>query len=313
MRAIGGRRLAVGVLIAVAVMAVVYLGVASRADEPGVVGLAPAGDRPFGEGEVLSGARRGLLNGDGTRLAVLTEEGLGLAQRGKIVPITEQGSHVVDAAWFGNGATLLVAEGPVPTGGLAVVDSNGKVRGSIPLAPSVGFGTGHGMTVAPGGRQAVVTAVERPALEAEQHFLVAVDLETGATRPLTDVGGPDESGPLYLDKTHVAYTEHSADGTTAVAIIDLDDADSAPRQVSEPGLTLVGAVNGEALVQDEQGRIVVARQPGRTLAKVPEGAAVTSIDGLGSSAVVSEVVDTPTGGRTGRLRRIDLDRIKVDD
>ena len=135
------RNLLFAVVAAVVVGAAYFFVTRDATGDAGVTGLAPVGGNLFAEGDEIPGAGRGLLSPDGSNLAVLTPDGLGIVDGNDIRPITEPGSKVVDIAWFGNGGTLLVAEGPVPTGLLAVVDADGEVRGSIPLAPSVGFGT----------------------------------------------------------------------------------------------------------------------------------------------------------------------------
>jgi len=291
-------------VVAVLVLGLVAFFVARK--EPtgvaGVVGLAPAGDQPFGASDTLDGARRGIYSDTG-RLAVIGDDGLSLAVNGKFQPVTERGSNVVDAAWFRNGATLLVAEGPVSTGGLAVVDIDGKVRGTIPLEPSVGFGSGHGMTVAPGGRQAVITAVDRPVLDQEQRRLVVVDLESGATRDLTAPGGPDEFRPFYLDEEKVAFTEISADGAPRALIADVTTG-----EVEEvaAGSSVAGTIDDEVVLLDGRRRLVRAATPERVLATVPRGAALSAINPSGGAAVLVETVDSPDGSRFGRLRRIEL-------
>lgn len=298
------RRLVVGGLVAIAVLSMAYLFV-GRERGNGVRGLTPAGESPFGDRDHLDGAIRGLFSETGSRLAVFTADGLGLAQQGKILPITRPGSNVVDAAWFANAATLLVAEGPVPTGALVVIDVDGEVRGTIPLEPSIGFGSGYGLTVAPGGRQAVVTAVERPALGPEQRRLVVVDLETGSTRDLTTPGGADEQRPFYIDRGRVAFTEVNPGAPPRAMTADV--ATGSVEEVAA-AVSVAGIIGDEPVLQDERGRLFVASSPTRTIATVPEGASLTSIDPAQMVAVVAETVATADGSRAGRLRKI---RLKV--
>jgi hypothetical protein len=259
---------------------------------PGVRGLAPAGDDPFGAGATVPGVFRAVLSPSGGRLAVLTDGGLGRVERNRIVPITQEGAHVVDVAWFPNSATVLVAEGPTPTGEVAVVDVTGKVRGSIRLDPSVGFGGGYGMSVAPDGHHAVVSAVDRPPLEAEHRFLVAVDLTTGATRPLTPAGGPDESGPVHLSENLVAFVERDGERVrTRVVDVTTGAIDDAV-----DGMAVVGASGGRPVVVDAEGNVSVG---GRRLGSVPAGSTVEGVDVAGKQAVVVE--STPAGARARRI------------
>jgi hypothetical protein len=267
-----------------------------------VSGLAPVGGNLFADGETIDDATRGILSPDGSNLAVVSPDGLGLVAGNDVRPITEEGTHVVDAAWFGNGATLLVAEGPVPTGLLAIVDVDGKVRGSVPLEPSVGFGTGHGMAVAPGGRAAVVTAVDRPALGPEQHRLVHVDLETGATRDLTPPGGPDEEGPVFLDAGRVAFVETTPGEGGGVRTLVVSVADGSVLDVAA-GERVVGATDAGEPVLARSGELVVA---GKVVGQVPPGSTVTSVHPASGLGVASERVTSADGSTVIRLRRLQL-------
>jgi hypothetical protein len=299
---------ALAVVAIVASLALVLVG--GGGGTPPVRGLDPAGADAFGADGVVAGALRGIHDGAGTRLAVITADGLGVAEGGRIRAVTARGTRVVDAAWFANGSTLLVAEGPVPTGALAVVDLDGTVRGSIPLTPSVGFGDGHGMAIAPGRPVAVVTAAERPTLEAEQLHLVVVALETGETRPLTEAGGPDELGPVFTDAGHVAFTERAADGAVRARLIDLET--GAVTDIAE-GTSVAGAAGASVVVL--RGRdLLRVDAPGRppvALGRLPAGSGLTSVDAAGGEAVVVETVTGPAGDRTTRLRRVEIDRSPI--
>ncbi len=268
----------------------------------GVAGLRPLGDQPFGAsengGDAAVPGRRGLVSRDGRRLAVLNDEGLGLAEQGVVRPVTEPGSRVVDAAWFANDATLLVAEGPIPTGALAIVDIDGTVRGSVPLSPVLGFGTGHGMAVDTSGKRAVVTAVERPALGPPQRHLALVDLTTGQSSTLTPPGGSDESGPAFVGDGEVAFTETTADGTRRARLIDLST--GAVRELRNAS-TVVGSTpqavlvvsGGDVVRLDGEGKAPVV------VGQVPSGTSVTSIDAIGGQAIVVN--------RSSQLRPIRID------
>lgn len=269
---------------------------------PRVKGLAPLGGNLFADGDVIAGAVRGLLSPDGSRLAVLTPDGLGVVVRNEIRPVTEAGSRVVDAAWFGNGGTLLVAEGPTPTGLLAVVDLDGTVRGSVPLEPSIGFGNGYGMAVAPGGRGAVVTAVDRPALGSEQRRLVHVDLETGATRDLTPPGGPDEERPFFLDAERVAFTETTPGDGGGVRSLIVSVSDGSVLDAAA-GVRVVGATNEGSPVLERAGDLVV---DGKRIGEVPPGSSVSSIHAASGLAVLAESVTSTDGATVVRLRRLEV-------
>jgi hypothetical protein len=298
------KRNVVMALVAVGVLAGAYL-FATREGAPPPRGLAPVGDDPFGSGDTVPGPHRGVLSPDGTRLAVLSADGLGVVERNEIRPLTSEGANVVDVAWFGNGGTLLVAEGPVPTGGLVVMDIDGTVRGTVPLQPTVGFGGGRGMSVAPGGRAAVVTAIERPALGGERSHLVAVDLETGETKALTPPDGPDEERPFHLDAGRVAFVERPAEGGPGIArTLVLDLATGRTEELATRAEVVGVSGDGTPVLLDEASRIRVAD---RVLGTVPAGADLVSIDAPSGQAVVVEVVDAVDGSRTSRLRRIEVD------
>lgn len=309
------RLLAPVVALVVAGIVVAAVMVVLNARRPAAVdGLRTVGDAPFGDGnEIDAGATGAVLSGSG-RLALVTDDGLGLAEDGEVRPVTEPGSRVVDVAWFGNGATLLVAEGPVPTGGLAVVDADGTVRGTVPLTPSIGFGSGYGMAVGPGGRRAVVTAVDRPALGTEERHLAFVDLETGATRPLTEPGAsPQEVGPFFLDEHRVAFTEIAADGSRRPLVLDLRDGST---QEVAPAGPVVGVAGTVVLLLEERDLVAVpvavgsgsgSRSRSRSkervvVGEVPAGTSVASIDGRRGEAVVID--------RAGRVRRVTVDPVK---
>jgi hypothetical protein len=301
------KRAALALATFLVVAGAVFLVLRARDADPrktGVAGLQAVGDDPFADGDVVrAAADTAILDPSGSRLAVIGDDGLGVAERGKVRPVTAPGSHVVDAAWFANGATLLVAEGPAPTGELAVVDVDGTVRGAIPLRPSVGFGTGHGMAVAVGGKRAVVTAVERPALEAERRFLVLVDLERGRTVALTTAGGPDESGPHVVDADRVAFTETTAGGGHRAMVVDLTTGEATE---VEADAEVVGATE-EAVVVVRGGELLAlpVTAPGgapQRLGAVPDGTVITGVDGLGGRAVAVD--------RQGRVRRITIDPVE---
>lgn len=307
------RRWLIGGLIAVAVLLAVY-GFVVRTGPVPVTGLAAPPSPAFdAEGRIDGGRAR--YSADGTRLAVLSSAGVSIADEGRLRAVTAEGANVVDAAWFPAGSAFLVAEGPLPTGTLAVVETDGSVRGNIALTPSVGFGSGYGMAVSPGGRQAVVTGVERPALEREQRYLVVVDLETGATRPLTEPGGADESNPVYLDAATVVFEEEPVPepGATEVeepSVVSIE-LSTGEREVLSRRSRLAGVVGGgnEVAIAVTRGReiVMLAGRRGNedfTLGSLPEGAALTAVHPAGGEAVVRELQISADGSQASGLRRI---------
>lgn len=280
--------------IAVVVVGAVAAFVLSR-DDPRVEGLAPVGRSPLGAGGVIGGGSfEAEFSPDGSRLAVIGPDGLGLAVEGRVRPITARGSKVVDFAWFGAGTTLLVAEGPEPTGGLAVVDIDGKVRGTIPLNPSVGFGSGHGMTIEPGGKRAVVTAVARePVGGLETRTLTLVDLTTGQTTPLFE-----GERPFFLDDGRLLYTIEGE--RPSVAISEL--AAGASTEIVETTSRSAGVVAGGYAAYTSPGSVSVINledPSGRSvLGKLPGGTSIVALHPSGRQAVV-------VGG--GSMRAVELD------
>ena len=297
------RNLVFAVVAALVLGAAFFLVSRDGGGDAGVTGLAPVGGNLFDDGDEIAGAGRGVLSPDGANLAVLTPDGLGIVDGNEVRPITQPGSNVVDVAWFGNGGTLLVAEGPTPTGLLAVVDADGNVRGSVRLEPSVAFGTGHGMAVAPGGRRAVVTAVERPALApADQRRLVFVDLETGATRDLTPPGGPDEHQPFFLDADRVGFVETAPGEGGAVRTLVVSVADGSVLDVAA-GARIVGVTDAGKPVLERDGDLLV---DGKVLGEVPDGATVSSVHAASGLVVLAQTVTAPEGSSVVRLRRLQV-------
>lgn len=272
-----------------------------RSDEPQITGLGPATPAPFpASGALGSGPHRAWYSADGARLAVLSDGAIGTVHEGTVRLITSRGGNVVDAAWFAAGTALLVAEGPTPTGGLAVVETSGKVRGTIALDPVVAVGSGLGMTIAPGGKRAVITAVERSQFGEQTTRLVSVDLTTGRTSDLAPQGAPAR-GPHFVDASTVAFTRVGSTGTEAV----VRNLGTGSEVVLGPG-AVVGVVGaGESIAVQSPDGIVSYRPRGggrRVLAASP-GGSVVAVHPSGAVAVVATLV-----GDAVQLREISLVR-----
>lgn len=287
----------VATVVSVVVVAAVWVFFV-RGDDPEVVrGLGPAHPSPFdSRGEVTAGPDKAAMSDDG-QLAVIQAGQVTLAVEGQLHPVTKSGTNVVDVAWFNSADVLLVAEGPTPTGGVALVELDGTVRGTIPLDPSIGFGTGNGMSVAPGNKRAVVTAVERPALaQTDQRRLAEIDLETGKVRHLTDPG-IDAYGPTYVDREKVLFTY----GGDAVLLSTA----TGDRQVVRPKARAAGVIRGEWLVTVDGDDRVFARHIdergtlGRSveLGQLPPQSSPVTVDPAGGRIVVATAVQpTESGG-----------------
>jgi hypothetical protein len=281
-----------------------------RGDGPDRVrGLGPATPDPFdGSGRVAAGPDRAELSEDG-QLAVLDAGQVTLAVGGELRGVTRPGTNVVDVAWFNGADVLLVAEGPAPTGGLSVLEIDGDVRGTIPLDPVVGFGSGHGISVGPGNKRAAVTVVERPPLApADQRHIAEVDLETGKVRDLTPPGGVEEHGPTYVDGDTLFFTA----GDDAV----LQSIASGEQQVVKGQARAVGVIGGEWLVTVDGGRTVAARHVddrgtlGRsvTLGTLPPGTSPVTVDPAGGRIVVAGSELDAGGNAVTQLRVVPIRR-----
>ena len=278
-----------------------------RGDEPDVVrGLGPAHPSPFdSRGEVAHGPDKAAMSDD-SQLAVIDSGQVTLAVEGQLRPVTKPGTNVVDVAWFNGADVLLVAEGPTPTGGVSLLELDGTVRGTIPLDPSIGFGTGHGMAVAPGNRRAAVTAVERPALApADQRHLAEIDLETGKVRNLTQPG-IDAYGPTYVDRDTVLFTY----GGDAV----LQSTTTGKQQLVKAKARAAGVIRGEWLVTVDGTGTVFARHLdekgtlGRSidLGYLPPQSTPVTLDPAGGRIVVTTAVRLTENGPVFGLVGIEI-------
>ena len=295
-------RVVVGAIVAAVVVVAVYLVVADTAEPPSLTGVVRGAPPIFGSTDVLPpGPTRAVFAPDGSRLAVLEGGRVRLAEDGLLRSITREGSNVVDVAWFRNSDVMLIVEGPIPTGGVADVEADGTVRGSIPLDPSITFGAGFGMALLPGNRKAIVTATERPALsETEHRYLAEVDLETGKTRPL-DVDG---TGPHIVGEHDVLYTGLK----NTVELLDLGDGST---QTVATDAHAVGLIRNRWLAYGTDDRVLarpvnadgsLGRE--QIVLDLPPGTDAVAVDPTGAAVLVVGIELTAEGDAVPRLRRV---------
>jgi hypothetical protein len=297
--------LVMGVVVAAAAVAWWTL----RDSNDATPGLAPVGVEPFDvRGGIEPGPFRGGWSPDGTHLLTISARGVGEARRGRVRLITAPGSRAVDAAWLPGSNAVLVAEGPVPTGQLAVLRLDGSSLGVVPLRPSFGVGNGRGMAVDDAGGRAVVTRVERdPFVANGRTDLMLVDLGTGTTRPVLETAGTDEDHPVFVGPELVAFTSRPVSGGDG-AVVVLDLSTNQVRVLSPHGVdaTSVGAVADGAWVtytaDRKLGAVPTTGGPPVRLADVPSGASVTAVRPDGRAALVVEAA----AGGASRLRRLTI-------
>lgn len=280
---------AVGILAGLALLGLWVALLVNPAEEQ-VQGLEEAGDRPFGEGTTLPGdVLDAQYSPNGRHLLVRTDEGLALAQGGKLVPLGPRTPAIAAAAWYPTSGLVVVAEGPGRTGQLAVLDLDGEDAGVVALDPVVGFGSGHGIAVV--GRRAVAVTVDRDPLSgAELRSLHVIDLATGKVRQLL---GPDSgvSGSVFATATGDAVVTRTRGSEACAAVVDLDDGEVTCRVrgravgVAAGHVYAVhrGAVWVAALDGGEDAELTGAVEGGEdvVVAVAPDGSGIVVRDGAG--------------------------------
>ena len=257
----------------------------------------------FDEGGVVrGGAAKAQFNAAGTRLLVLSSEGVGIVEEGEIRVITPAEAAIADAGWLTGTTDVAVLQAPVADR-IALINLDGTETGFVPLNPPLEVGSGHGIVVDTPRRRAVIGVERRPTLEPLQLHLVMVDLTTGAVRDLTPPGGPDESGPFWLDESRILFTR--VEGTDSKAIV-LNLADGTEKVVAV-GARAVGGVAGAAVfVGNNRVAADVGADP-QLLYTLKEGESVAAVDPVGGRLALLE--STPTGTR---LRAQDVPQLERD-
>lgn len=278
--------------------------------EPEVQVPSLAGDA-FDEDVIRTNSTTAAYSPDGGRIAVLTDEGIGLASGGRVDRITRPGARIVDFAWMPGSDGLLVMEGPVSSGFLTVVDLEGKVAGAVELQPAFDPGTGFGLTVEPGSTRAVSVAVDREVIGGRStRDLVVIDLQSGAVERLSDPAL--ESAPQFVGDNQVAFVERR-DGSSRIALVRLDTGGRVLLSPAGRDAAMVGVLGDGGRVAyttvGEQGRIqlwaveVTGGRPTR-LDTFPAGHIVVAVDPTGRRALVSEPAPVAEEGEPAGLRTL---------
>ena len=310
-----------GGVAAVVVGAVAFGYISNRSGERDPV-LAPPSGAAFNEDRALAkGPNRGSFSVDGRSVAVIDRGAVALAQGGALKAVSPPGGRVVDFAWMPNSQAVLVAEGPIPTGQVTVIDFAGKVVGTARLNPSIAFGSGYGMSVDSRGVNAAVIAVDRDAIGGnERRDLAVIELTTGkVTRlPTPDL---DERQPVFIDDNTVAVLE-TADieggGVARVVAVDLGSGTRTPLD-SRATLKVIGATDdGEVVVSertaDNRERVVtltLAAAKRKVLATLPIGQRAVAADPQARRVLVATNVNVASASGTiivTQLRAVDIAR-----
>lgn len=201
--------LAVVVLVAVAVTRLISANGPTRATTPR--GL---------DGVVVPGAGVIRWSPDSTKLAVIAAGEVVVVRVADGEELARRGATVVDVAWMPDAERLVLVEGPTPTGQVVAMATTGRVVGTTALRPSIAFGQGRGLSVNSTGTQAVAVSATRDVLGgATHHDLAVVQLQTGATRVFPSQAR-DESNPVFVDETTIAYAAASPGGELRLFALD---------------------------------------------------------------------------------------------
>jgi hypothetical protein len=299
------RRLVAGAAIATVAALIIGTVVAFATVDRETTTAAPEVVRPFdalgASGVGVPGAVAASFSPNGTQLAVRRGGGsLGIAKGGQFQPIVPAETQIVAFAWFGT-SRLLVQEGPVATGQLAIVGVDGTDHGAIRLDPDVSPGNGIG--VSPDGALAVLSSFGDATFGGEPIpvDLWLVDLRSGATRRLSETPGDVEGDPLFLDAETVIAMRRAGPGDVAVIAIDVTTGSVKTLAVAGPASRIIGTVGGGgssevAWTDGSTGRT-------RVLARAPAGASIVAIDPAGQRLIVR---DTSENGADTQLRLVEI-------
>lgn len=251
-------------------------------------------------GLVAGGAAKAQFNAAGTRLLLLTSEGVGIVEEGEIRIITPAEAAIADAGWLTGTTDVTVLQSPVADR-IALINLDGTETGFVPLNPALQVGSGHGIVVDTARRRAVIGVERRPSLEPLQLSLVMVDLQSGQSRDLTPPGGPDELNPFWLDESRVLFTR--VEGTDSkVVILNLADGTEEVVAVNARG---VGGIAGAAVfVGNNRVAADVGADP-QLLYTLKQAESVAAVDPVGGRLALLQSTTTGT-----RIRAQDVPQLE---
>lgn len=252
------------------------------------------------DGVVAGGAAKAQFNAAGTRLLVLSSEGVGIVEEGEIRVITPAEAAIADAGWLTGTTDVAVLQAPVADR-IALINLDGTETGFVPLNPSLEVGSGHGIVVDTERRRAVIGVERRPTLEPLQLHLVMVDLTNGSTRDLTPPGGPDELSPFWLDDSRILFTRVEGRDSKAV-VLNLADG---TEEVVAVGARAVGGIAGAAVFSGNNRVAADVGADPQLLYTLKEGESVAAVDPVGGRLALLQ--STPTGTR---LRAQDVPQLE---
>jgi hypothetical protein len=270
--------------LAVAALTAVAGGACTHATVHGLAPVAP--DLFDSTGSIEPGPFAAAFNADGSRLAVMSGDGVGLVSHGRVRMLTPPGSHAVAFAWLGTDQ-LVVAEGPAITGSFEVFTAAGTDAGRVPLDPAFSVGSGYGMS-ASATTHSVLTVSEDPvALGGPERLrLVMVDLATGKATSLATTG---VIAPAFIDATHALVTRpsttHSLVEVVDVATGRVRAITSATDNATELGPVLDGAWFVYT-TENDVWAVPAAGGKRRRLAHLPKHSIAVAVDPTGAEAVI---------------------------
>ncbi len=288
--------------------------VVSSTDNPVDVQVGSAARDAFNhKGELSPGTKRALFSPDGTALAVVTSEGIGIARRGAVDLVTESDTQAVDAAWMPDSKSLIVGEGPALVDRLTVLSLDGEVKGVARLDTPFSLGSGDGLTVDSRGVRAVAVSETRDAIGGLRHLdLVLVDLTTGHVTTLTQTPD-DESWPVFVSDATVVFARSRPGAPAGVIELDLDSHQERRLSPTDEDARPVGVLRGRTPVyaSGRPGRGVsvwAAPHPDHRvrMGRLAAGSVVYSVDSSGTRAVAATVSTAAGGERLTVLRAVTL-------